>query len=131
MNEVIERLSKEYVAKALDDIDAVFSAYETALEHPDQRPTMIAKIAKIAHDMKGQGGSFGYPIMSEIAASLGTFCKGAPAPHAAQLEVVTAHVDAMRTVMDKDLRGDTGETGRTLLSILEATSLKRASKVRT
>ena len=131
MNEIIERLSKEYVTKALDDIDAIFSAYKTALKQPAQRPTIITRIAKIAHDMKGQGGSFGYPIMSEIAASLGTFCKVTPDPRTTQLEVVTAHVEAMRTVMAEDLRGDIGETGHTLLSILAVVSLKHAGEVPT
>ncbi len=130
LNKIMDKLSKEYFAKANGDIDEIFSAYETAMKKPDQCPTMVRKIAKIAHDMKGQGGSFGYPLMTKIAASLGEFCLRAPNPRAMQMEVVTAHVDAMRAVMAEDMRGDGGETGRTLLSMLEVASLKHASEAR-
>ncbi len=124
ISEVVERLAKRYLVRASDDIDAIVEAYECALEHPDQRSAMVRKIAKISHDMKGQGGSFGYPVMSEIAASLDKFCRTTPNPQQTELELVTAHVDAMRAVISDDLRGEAGETGKALLSKLEAASRK-------
>ena len=117
-DEIVTRLSKAYVAKTNGHIEELTAAYETALADSNQRPAMIRRIAKIAHDMKGQGGSFGFPLMSEVAKSLGQFCRHAPNPSADCLAAVAAHLDAMRTVMAEDLRGDIGSAGRALLAAL-------------
>ncbi len=124
LQSVIDNLTKEFVTKANLNIEEIFAAYRRAVEDPKRRAAMIRQIARIAHDIKGQGGSFGYPLMSEIAASLGEFCKRTPDPRPAQLEIVTVHVDAMRAVMGGDMRGDAGDDGHTLLSMLETASRK-------
>jgi hypothetical protein len=39
----------------------------------NRRATEFKRINEIAHDMRGQGGTFGYPLVTTVAGSLYTF----------------------------------------------------------
>ena len=115
---IVERLAAEYLAKVEQHITAITAAHDEARHSTTARPGAMRRIAKIAHDMKGQGGSFGYPIMTEIAASLVAFCRNTNNPSNEQLVVLEAHADAMRAALTADLRGDIGPEGKALLASL-------------
>ena len=73
------------------------------------------RLYRLAHDIKGQAGTFDYPLVSTIAARLCAALQAAtPEP-----ERVLRHLDAMAEVIARRLRGDGGEAGRQLLSRLD------------
>ena len=88
------------------------------------------EIANVAHDIKGNGGSFGYDLMTAIGGSLSTFCRAIGGSGAeigdARLEVIRVHIDAMKMVIDHGLEGDGGETGADMVAMLaRACELRR------
>ena len=117
---IVDNLAQAFVTQAKGNIEAICTANTRAVQEPERRIEMIRLIARIAHDIKGQGGSFGYPLMSQIAASLCDFCRRTPNASATQLELVAVHADAMRSVMD----GDRSDDGSAILSIVETASRK-------
>jgi hypothetical protein len=73
----------------------------------------------LAHDMKGQGGSFGYPLISTIAGSLCRLLHRRTAFEPRHLAAIDAHLDAAGTVLARRMSGDQGPAGATLTTELQ------------
>lgn len=88
---------------------------------------LLAEVNRSAHEMRGQGGIFGYPLITRIAKSLYEATRAGP-------QVVTpneqllfkAHVDAIKAVMHGRVSGDGGVTGTQLLASLDVAKKKYA-----
>lgn len=89
--------------------------------------THIASINTIAHELRGQGGIFDYPLITQMAKSL---YDATSSPNievtGAWIELVGAHIDTIRTVFSKKISGTGGETGQTLLRDMEVAVKKFA-----
>jgi hypothetical protein len=66
-------------------------------------------------ELKGQGGSFGYDLISQVGESLKIFTENCSEANPRDVEIIAAHVDAMRMVMVDDIKGDGGEVGRAIV----------------
>ena len=66
-------------------------------------------------ELKGQGGSFGYDLISQVGDSLKKFTDSRSEANPRDVEIIAAHVDAMRVVMVEDIRGDGGDVGRAIV----------------
>lgn len=72
----------------------------------------------LAHDMKGQGGQFGYDLITAIGDILQKYIKeiGHPVPRTA--EIVQVYVDTLLLVESRKMTGNGGEAGQLLLANL-------------
>ncbi|WP_420471733.1 Hpt domain-containing protein [Brevundimonas sp. FT23042] len=73
-----------------------------------------------AHDLKGLGTTYQYPLVTRLAASL---CKMMDDPAkriAAPLVLIDAHIDAIKAVVRDQIQTDDHPTGRILAETLEA-----------
>lgn len=75
----------------------------------------------VSHDVKGMGGTYGYPIVTQMAASLCRLIETDAGKAAAQSDpdLVHAHVDAIRAAARDGIKNDGHSIGRTLLHALE------------
>ncbi|MEX2455067.1 MAG: Hpt domain-containing protein [Rhodospirillaceae bacterium] len=81
----------------------------------DNRAELRA-IFDVMHDVKGQGGTFGYELLTRLGASLCDYVRDAAVTaDPTQLDVIAAHFAAMDFVLEKKLRGEGGEAGRRIL----------------
>jgi hypothetical protein len=78
----------------------------------------------IAHEVRGQGGSFGFPLISAIGDSLCRFLDGRKSLGERELDVVQIHVLAMKAVFRQGLKGEPGELGRELRKLFRALCLR-------
>lgn len=72
-----------------------------------------------AHDLKGLGTTYEFPLVTRIAASL---CKLIDDPDTrldAPMFLVDAHIDAIRAAVRDDIRTDTHPVGKVLIAELE------------
>lgn len=89
------------------------------VDTPEKRHEFFEEINHIAHDMKGQGGTFGYPLITDFADSLyGLTIKRPGEISDNQIELIKSHVDAMRAVIRGRVSGDGGEIGASLTNSL-------------
>lgn len=126
----IAELAKSYSVWAMADLDRCRALLGEARTDSALRSVKLGELYGIAHNIKGQGGSFGYPLMTQIGHSLCVFTRPAQdqadgnQPDRAfderELGVIQSHLDAMRLILTKEIRGDGGETGRKLAQRLEA-----------
>jgi len=71
---------------------------------------------KIAHNAKGQGATFGYPLITDIGEHLCRYIERVPEIQSDEMAVIREHIQAMDTVLKEKLTGDGGETGQALLN---------------
>jgi len=88
---------------------------------------LVADINRSAHEMRGQGGIFGYPLITQVAKSLYEATAGGPkAVTPSEQLLFKAHADAIKAVMNGRISGDGGATGQQLLASLEVAKKKYA-----
>lgn len=127
--------SEEAVARADKTLEAMSGSFEKWLE-ADIAKLQAARLAmeeqrwsdasldmlwRAAHDLKGMGGTYGYPIVTQLAASLCRLTetdqgKAAARDHA---DLVSAHVDALRAAVRDRIASDEHPVGRLLVQTLE------------
>ena len=73
-----------------------------------------------AHDLKGLGTTYEYPLVTRIAASLCRMLDNADKRMQAPLAVVDAHIDAIKAVVRDKIQTDDHPVGRELVETLEA-----------
>jgi len=107
----VEKLNGQFSHWAQQDIDVLRQSVEAAREKPDALRSAIPEIYKRALDLKGQGGGFGYDIITAVGDLLTKFMEGRTAISPRDFEIIEAHVDAMQAVIRGAIKGDGGEVG--------------------
>jgi hypothetical protein len=112
-------LAKTYAPNTLADLDRCVALLKAAREDANTRGVSVKELYGIAHNIKGQGSSFGYPLVTRIGHSLCTLVRQERDFSDADLGVMQAHLDALRLILVKDIKGEGGETGTKLAARLE------------
>ncbi|MEQ8228328.1 MAG: response regulator [Rhodospirillales bacterium] len=119
-DEHLERKGLEFHDWALGYLATLSSICDRALEQSeDQRARHFKNINLLAHELRGQGGTFGYPIITQVGEMLYKTTQ-APCPTEDRaVTVIKAHVDTMRSVFRDKVTGDGGNVGVELLQDLK------------
>ncbi len=123
-----EDLIDSYQGWAIDDLTKLWRAYESSADDA-HGPDEIAQMFEIAHGIRGEGGSFGFPLISTICDSLCKLLEGKKRLGAVELEIVKVHILAMRAVFNQGLKGSQPQLDgelRQLLVLLRARARRRA-----
>ena len=114
-------LAKDYAGWALRDVAKARVALASALGGATQRGQHMEAVFRVAHDLKGQGSSFGFPLITKIGHSLCTLTRDRArdyqAPH---LDLAKSHLDAIELVLTKSIKGEGGKVGAELVAKLES-----------
>lgn len=103
----------DWVAGDLRQLDVLCGEARAAA--PGQRPALMRRIFAVAHDIKGQGGSFGYDLMTSVGDLLCRFLESREVFSDEALAVTIDLADALGRIVGETMEGDGGETGRALL----------------
>lgn len=117
---ISEDLKQVYLAGARADIDAIERGLRRVTAEPGAWPVVREDLMGIVHNVKGQGTSFGYPLMTRIAQSLSTLLKASSNADAGALKLASAHAAALSAVLDHDISSGGGELGESLAGRLES-----------
>jgi hypothetical protein len=98
--------------------------HATAKKAGDVEEKDVRTLAKMAHDLKGQGATFGYPLVTDVAASLFKLLDRPPLKHPAFKEVIEVHVSTLQVIIAHNMRGDGGGAGQALLKGVSAAAEK-------
>lgn len=112
-------LSADYLRWARKDMDKLTAAM-AALRHVDAEDwdDAAALVHAVAHNIKGQGSTFGYPLLTHLAGTLCALLRDVAAGEAAGLARLEAVTAAMAEILTHRLSGDGGERGRKILGSL-------------
>lgn len=119
---VIADLSGDYLEWAQEDLRQIQVAIDSIDLNSDaeELQKVLDRIFAISHDIKGQGGSFGYDLMTTIGTDLCRFAETIDTLKTSDVEVIGLHVDTMKRVIADEIKGDGGKKGEVVLSGLAA-----------
>lgn len=103
----------EWVQEDLKKMDECYKAMQTA-ELP--RKDASEGLFQVAHDIKGQGGSFGYDLMTVIGNELCRLLERQDSFGSAEMQAIKVHIDAMKLVIQNKMTGDGGANGKALVA---------------
>lgn len=135
--EALERAEAEFKKMAEDYPDWVGKYIKQIYQElvgakekaPEQRTTFFVRINQVAHELTGQGGTFGYPLISTFGKSLFEMTSAREGSIAEdQLNLAKTHVDAMQAVIKGRVAGDGGAVGAELVKSLNDAIAKYKAK---
>lgn len=115
---VIDGLRGEFEEIAKVEVVKLVAAATALMAQPND----LAKrdeVYKIAHELRGQGGSYGYPLVTRFGDQLCRYLDAAAGLDAKSLVIVKATADAIGVVINSKVTGDGGDTGRALVAMLD------------
>lgn len=115
----VEALRDSYREQLAQDIAALEEVW-ARFEGGAPAEEALAKIHGIAHNIKGQGGSFGYDLVTSIGASFCDYLRSGTRVSPEERNIVNMHIRMLKTVSDNNITGDGGETGRRIAEKLQA-----------
>ena len=75
--------------------------------------------AALVHDMRGEAGSFGYPLVTRVGASLCRYIDKIKPMDGKNLRVVRVHVDALRAMVRTNAKGKGPRIAQEIVKALE------------
>lgn len=117
----LQSLSGEFEGWMAQEVERIAAARQTARQN-GYGEAELAAIFACAHDIKGLGATYDYPLATLIAASLCRLIEtpGGRARAARQIAIVDAHIDAIRAAVAAGVKTREHPVGRELLETLQA-----------
>ncbi|MAO56966.1 MAG: hypothetical protein CMM61_14905 [Rhodospirillaceae bacterium] len=115
----MEKAKSEYTTSAMDYVESLQRILGEAAAVSD-KAEHFQRIHALARQLGMQGEIFGYPLISMVGNSLMRFTASGLPNTSASLELVKVHIDSLTVILRNDISGDGGDTGRELVSQLQA-----------
>ena len=117
---LVEEMAEGYPELVRAEL-AKLRALATRAREPeaDAKPCW-AEAKFIAHELRSQGSTYGFPLVTAIAEQLYRLLRDHPELSGDAAGVVEAHIDAVAAVVSGNVRGDGGSLGRELVASLAA-----------
>lgn len=110
-------LADKYIGWVNDDLTRLDAAISGVTD--GDNAAALREVYGVAHDIKGQGSTFGYHLITDIGQLLCRYAERAIERKKVDRAVIDAHVEAMRTVVDNRIQGPAGELGREIIEALK------------
>ena len=115
----LEAMSAQFGQWLQDEI-VKLDAAQAAIRTEGYTPATAETLYFRAHDLKGLGATYQYPLVTRLAGSLCKLLDDPARRMDAPTVLVDAHVDAIKAVVRDEIKTDEHPTGRTLAEALEA-----------
>ncbi len=116
----VASLGDQFLSFIADDVSKLSQLVNDAKTDLDGRMDHIQGMFHIAHNLKGQGASFGYNLLTEVADRLCYRTRDVTQVDDACLDAIGFHVRAIQVIVDGQINGMGGEKGAALLTKLSA-----------
>ncbi|PJI38918.1 Hpt domain-containing protein [Ferrovibrio sp.] len=120
MEQLVENSSAEFLSETVASLKGLREALGRAATEPSARKEVLDHIREEAFQIKGMGGVFGYPLLTEFSKSLHDFLKELEDLDELQQEIVSIHVDTLYVVVSHKIKGSGGPLEAQLRASLKA-----------
>jgi len=114
----IQTLGLDYVERTLEDISRARAIVKDTNADGNVSEPGCNALFLIFHDIKGQGTTFDYPLVTHIGTSLCTLLREDKVLNSKDLHIIQHHIAALTLVLKHEISGDGGPLGQKLLSRL-------------
>ncbi len=115
---VVESLHDDFAEELEATIEKLRESERLLGASHEESRSQIDIIFRLSHEMKGQGRTFGFDLVSSIGESLCALLDRADPGHPKLAQATKTHIDALHLVSSRGMRGDGGETGAKLMESL-------------
>lgn len=116
--EAVGRLADQYRGWVRGDIEKLRECLNDASAGGDARAAAYKVIRQIAHDMRGQGTTFGYPLVTRIAQSISQILKNRSADDDDNA-VLDAHIQAVEKIIEENVADPASAPAAEIIASLE------------
>ncbi|MGH6933443.1 MAG: Hpt domain-containing protein [Dongiaceae bacterium] len=109
-----------YTVWARADLDRAQAALDAAAQDPLRQREHVNQLYALMHNVKGQGASFDYPLVTRIGQSLCQIAHPQREIGDDVLKVAQAHLDALKMILDQRISGPAGGIAERLATKLES-----------
>ena len=114
----LKSLSSNFAQWLADEITKLDAA-RLQVKSQGVTPETMENLYLRAHDLKGLGTTYGYQLITRIAGSLCRMIDDKTKRSATPLELVDAHIDAIKAAVRDEIKSDEHPVGRVLVVELE------------
>jgi hypothetical protein len=125
--EALKAMSSQFGQWLQDEIDKLDKA-QADIRAKGWTPETAEALYFRAHDLKGLGSTYAYPLVTRLAGSLCKMLDDADKRMVAPMLILDAHIDAIRAVVRDQIQTEDHPTGRVLAQALEARVAEYLSK---
>ncbi|MDF1749120.1 MAG: response regulator, partial [Alphaproteobacteria bacterium] len=120
----IASMEGDYADWVGQTIEQLVQAHHRAVEEPERSLVHLSTINQVARELRGQGGMFGYPLITQFGKSLYDVTGDDNPPQAKLLDLIDAHINLIKVVTRQKIKGDGGQMGQQLLKSLSEAKKK-------
>jgi len=113
----LEELSVEFDGWLAEEVTRLLAARD-AVKTGGDTDASYDELYRAAHDLKGEGDTFGYPLVTELCGLLCKLIDSAKDKSAIPLTLVDNHVDAIHIVMRDKIKDSGHDTARAVIERL-------------
>lgn len=121
---IVETMQDDYVEESKKDIEKLKAILKKIKENPDNARDDVKELIDLANDMKSQGGSFNYNLVTFISNSLAKFLDEKQTIDSKTIETIQIHVDTIIMVINRKMTGNGGQMGKEILNGIKAIAQK-------
>jgi len=118
-----QEFGENYADWAKDQVKALQEQYKACLEENADVRRIFMRINELANDLRSQGATFGYPLVSDFSKSLCSITHSVVSFNKVRFDLIKTHLDSIDLVIRQKLEGDGGPMGKEI-----AKSLNMAAK---
>lgn len=107
----------QWVEQDMTHLDELVTHYMTA-DTAEEAQASILEMRRVVHDMRGQGGTFGFPLVSSVAGALVDILKRRDTNRVRMTRLIRLHADIIGRIVASRIEGDGGATGQRIVSRL-------------
>lgn len=115
IEKVVHQSSDKFIASVAAALRALREALADAEKDPARWEGLMVDIRRNAFDIKGLGGTFDYPLLTEIARSLHAVAGRMGDASPKQMAIIRCHIDALYVVLAQRIQGSGGKVEQELL----------------
>lgn len=124
----VAKLAGEFEQIFAENILALGAAMTALRQSNGEDEDALGKLRSLLHDLRGQAGTFGYPLVSQVGDSACKFIDLSSEIGATEVEVLNMHVDALKAISQAKIKGNGGPIGAELMGGLRKVILKYNDK---
>jgi len=111
-----EEETRKFIGESVARLEEFFTAIAAG---GDAAMPALLEMCALARELRDQGGTFGYPLISTFAKSLHLFTDGMKRLDADVLEVLRAHVGVIKIVVKQDAKRENDPLAKEIKAILD------------
>lgn len=117
----VDGMAGDFRTRAGEELEMVHELVTSAPES-DDLGSHYDLIFGLIHDLKGQGSTFGYTLLTSIGDNLCRYMLKIEQPSLDHLTIIAPHIDALRAVVRLDVKGDDDPIGKEIVNSLHVLS---------